>query len=77
MGCGLSDYRVLQINHKNGGGSREYRALRGRIDILIDTILSGIRSSDDLELRCANCNVLFEYERGVRLGAENYGVPAA
>ena len=60
--CGIEDARLLQINHKNGGGSKE-----GRFgEKMYAAILQGKRSTDDLELRCANHNLLYEYERGNR-----------
>lgn len=60
--CGITDIRVLQINHKKGKGSKEHKHRGGRI--MVEAILSGKRTTDDLELRCANCNILYEYERG-------------
>jgi hypothetical protein len=59
--CGFSDWRVLQVNHKNGGGSKE-RRMKGTHGIFRE-ILSGKRSTDDLDLRCANCNILYQYEK--------------
>jgi hypothetical protein len=60
--CGITDVRVLQVNHKAGGGTKEklfggdmYRA-----------IISGERKIDDLDVRCANHNIIYEYERGSR-----------
>ena len=60
--CGITDVRVLQVNHKAGGGQKEqlfggdmYRA-----------IISGERKTDDLDIRCANHNIIYEYERGKR-----------
>ncbi len=68
--CGISDWRVLQVNHINGGGQKEQR--RGRSEgrpHMYQDILTGRRSTDDLDLRCANCNVLYEYERRMPLQA--------
>lgn len=60
--CGNSDIRVLVINHINGGGREEHRknaplAFRKKI-------ISGERAVDDLDVRCQNCNIIYEYERG-------------
>ncbi len=63
--CGITDWRVLQINHINGGGTAEFRK-RGNYYGLITGILNGNRATTDLELRCANCNILYEFERGTR-----------
>lgn len=60
--CGNDDIRVLQVNHKNGGGTQEKRHGAEMYKAIID----GIRLTDDLDLRCANCNLIYEYERGKR-----------
>lgn len=60
--CGNTDLRVLQINHINGDGRIE---LKNNANFYRD-IYTGKRKIDDLELLCANCNILFEYERGRR-----------
>ena len=57
--CGFDDLRALQINHKNGGGTKEYKSLS-----MYRAIIAGTRAIEDLETRCANCNALYEYERG-------------
>jgi len=63
--CSCSDWRVLQVNHKNGGGSKE-RRLKGSWGIFRQ-ILSGKRLINDLDLRCANCNIIYEYENDLKL----------
>lgn len=62
--CACSDPRVLQINHRNGGGVKEFRRNPGMT--FYRKILSGERTIDDLELLCANCNLIYEYEQGKR-----------
>ena len=62
VACGIDDMRVLQINHVNGGGSGEN--LFG-ID-MYSAIIKGTRSTADLDVRCANCNIIYEYESGRR-----------
>lgn len=59
--CGCTDIRILNINHVNGGGSHESRcgSTRGK---LYRDICKGNRITDDLDVRCCNCNILFEYE---------------
>jgi len=66
--CNLADARVLQVNHLNGGGTKE-RAFRGSNKFYLG-ILSGERGVGDLELLCANCNILYEYEVGRRYDGE-------
>ena len=61
--CGETDRRVLQINHLNGTGGGEDRYNQRKF---LRSLVKGQRSTDNLEVRCANCNILYEYERGVR-----------
>lgn len=58
--CGNDDPRVLQLNHISGNGRQERKSNFYR------RILRGERLTDDLELLCANCNLVYEYERGRR-----------
>lgn len=52
--CGCDDFRLLEINHKNGGGRKEvgrnsknfYRAIR-----------DGKRKTSDLNVLCRVCNI--------------------
>jgi DNA-directed RNA polymerase subunit RPC12/RpoP len=59
--CGCDDPRLLEINHKNGGGNKEmqhgHRSHRFYIDIA-----NGTRSVDDLELLCKPCNAIHALE---------------
>lgn len=56
--CGCDDIRLLEINHKNGGGSRQ-DPNRGK---LLRDIIQNRRSVDDLELLCRPCNALHYLE---------------
>jgi hypothetical protein len=56
----MGDWRVLQVNHIGGGGRQEAYKVRSHI---YQEILAGRRDLSGLDLRCANCNVLHEYER--------------
>lgn len=58
--CGIDDIRVLQVNHKEGGGRREYD-LYGHPFNLYRAILNGTRSTCGLNVLCANCNRIYEY----------------
>ncbi len=60
--CGETDIRILQINHIDGGGRQE-RLSKTRHFYLKD-IIDGSRNTDDLEILCANHNILYEYESG-------------
>ena len=55
VGCGCDDTRLLEINHKNGGGCKETN--KGRTSSRFrNDILSGNRKTDDLEILCRVCN---------------------
>lgn len=58
--CGCDDPRILEINHKNGGGGIE---LRSKGTQLYHDIASGKRSTEDLELLCKPCNAIHYLER--------------
>ncbi len=62
--CGITDLRVLQINHLHHVG-RTKRPHESGSDFYL-RILDGRRDTSDLDIRCANCNILYEYERSFR-----------
>lgn len=62
--CGITDKRVLQINHKDGGGSREFKKV-GALKLYL-MILNGKRPTDDLDVRCANCNLIYKWRKEKR-----------
>lgn len=68
--CGINDIRLLVINHVNGDGGKE--SLRINPHLFRESILNGTRESDDLDIRCHNCNYLYEYERGRLKMPENW-----
>ena len=59
--CDVRDPRLLTFNHRKG---------QGKLDIPDPSfprkILDGRRSIEDLDLRCCNCQVLYEFEQGRR-----------
>lgn len=55
--CNFSDPRALQIDHINGGGSREQRLIGS--DGICKKVLCGV---DGYQLLCANCNMIKKYE---------------
>ncbi len=61
VACGIDDVRVLQINHKLGDGKKD----RGLGQSLLKAIVYGDLTKD-FDIRCANCNILYEYELGRR-----------
>ena len=52
--CGQTDLRVLEINHKNGGGTKEFHSKSTYT--FYKGIISGTRKADDLEITCSVCN---------------------
>ena len=56
--CGFSDWRALQIDHINGGGSRERRHIGA--PRIFSKILRG--ETEGYQLLCANCNWIKRYE---------------
>ncbi len=68
--CGCDDPRCLEINHKNGGGCKEYRQVppnasykRHSAIRFYRAILSGERDISDLEVLCRVCNNLDYLQR--------------
>ena len=64
--CGTEDPRVLTINHINGNGSVDSNNY-GNMAVAV----SRGRKVDDLDVRCFNCNIIYEFERGKR-GPKNW-----
>ena len=62
VNCGCNREDLLQINHINGGGSKERRDNGGNGTTICYRIASGQRLIDDLELRCYPCNALHAIE---------------
>ena len=52
--CGCDDIRLLEVNHKNGGGRKESGS--GNQSKFCADILHGRREINDLELLCRVCN---------------------
>lgn len=59
--CTCDDFRLLEVNHKNGGGNREMQSGKFSTRFYYD-IASGKRSVDDLELLCKPCNAIHALE---------------
>lgn len=55
--CGCNDIRVLEVNHKKGGGVKEMKKLPSPAQFYRN-ILTGRREIDDLEVLCKPCNIL-------------------
>lgn len=56
--CGFADPRAFQIDHVNGGGTKEKRKYQRAYTYYMH-ILNEIKSgSKDYQLLCANCNLI-------------------
>jgi hypothetical protein len=62
--CGEKDQRILQLNHLKGGGRKDLN--KNHNGNVYRAILKGERDETDYNILCSNCNILYEYERGVR-----------
>ena len=64
--CGVTDFRVLQVDHINGGGVRERRETRpiGSRSYLhyLRNKLKSKKSFLEYQLLCANCNWIKRWE---------------
>ncbi len=61
--CGISDFRVLQIDHVNGGGSKELKGVikgQGRAKYYKHIL----KNKKDYQILCANCNWIKRHEEG-------------
>jgi hypothetical protein len=58
--CGCDDIRLLEVNHKKGGGNKtDYKHKHNgssKTTTFYKKILSGERSIEDLEVTCRPCN---------------------
>ncbi len=63
--CGITDQRVLQIDHINGHGREEFRKYKGNPDAFYRSIfeLSDNDLEENYQILCANCNWIKKYER--------------
>jgi len=57
--CGISDKRVFQIDHINGGGTIESRLYQNRITYFLRILKD---KKGKYQLLCANCNVIKKIE---------------
>ena len=59
--CGFSDWRALQVDHINGGGSKNrLDSLKLKVDIK--------KSPQKYQILCANCNWIKRYENKEAIG---------
>src|SRR5207245_5877411 len=70
VNCGCKDVRLLTVNHKEGNGLKHLLSMsknRGNASFeLYRRIANRTINNKDFDSRCYNCQILFEYERGMR-----------
>lgn len=60
--CGFNDWRALQVDHVNGGGTQEVKIVFNRNrDKYNQSLLKD--KSNKYQLLCANCNWIKKYEK--------------
>jgi 5-methylcytosine-specific restriction endonuclease McrA len=60
--CGCDDERVLEVNHKAGGGNEEAARTPGGMMGILVAVALGKRTTEDLELLCRGCNAIHSIE---------------
>lgn len=68
---GCTDERLLQIDHRNGGGTKEARGKGGRCAMLRRVL----EHPDEYQVLCANCNWLKRLERGEHIQRLKWTTP--
>lgn len=53
--CGCDDIRLLEVNHKNGGGNEEWKSGRNSMTIYRNIVMLR-RTVEDLNILCRVCN---------------------
>lgn len=61
--CGFNDWRALQIDHVNGGGSQEFKKIGHRA-----AYKKAVKGDPNYQLLCANCNWIKRYENNEATG---------
>lgn len=61
VGCGFSDVRALQIDHKNGGGVKELKTT-GRLAYYYRVLRELNNGIIRFQILCANCNWIKRHE---------------
>lgn len=69
--CGFSDSRALQIDHINGGGSKERKEVGYSGQFNLNVVRSHLKDEGKYQLLCANCNWIKRYENNEAKGKFN------
>lgn len=60
--CGFNDIRAIQIDHKEGGGRKDFENSSSPNEYYKNML----KNPDKYQLLCANCNSIKRYENGER-----------
>lgn len=62
ISCGFDDIRALQIDHVNGGGSKERKTRGYKGSFHSNVLKSFLNKESKYQLLCANCNWIKRFE---------------
>ncbi len=61
--CGIQDHRVLQIDHIDGGGTKERKEIRLSGTVFHVSVIESVKSNENkYQLLCSNCNWIKRFE---------------
>ncbi len=66
--CGFNDQRALQIDHINGGGSKERKECNFSKSFHKHVLISFLNKENKYQLLCANCNWIKRFEKNEARG---------
>lgn len=70
--CGNIDTRVLEIHHKNGEGTKEYKEAKSNYIKYLKGLMKHLQ---DLQLLCANCHIIDAWEHKLYLKSNISQIP--
>ena len=60
--CGHDDYRTLQIDHKSGGGNKDFKVRGKGVGYYRYYLRNPDEAKEKLQVLCANCNMIKKFE---------------
>lgn len=69
VACGVTDKKILCFNH-----IKEKPKYESTLNVIYKLKSGSYKPNVDIDLRCHNCNVIYEYEVGKRQGLSNYEI---
>ena len=62
--CGITDPRVLQVDHIHGNGRKDPNSNQTGASYCLRVIQSFLLEEDKYQILCANCNWIKKHEKG-------------